>query len=81
MAMTFFFCKTALKVKVIVCEPMDYTGGSSQPRDLTQVSLIAIGFFTVSVTRETPPTQNKKFGKKKKRETFRETDLFRHLPG
>ena len=35
-----------------------FSGGSSQPRDQTQVSLIAGGFFTIWATRGSPARQN-----------------------
>ena len=61
------FLQLLLKVKVAqlcltLCDPMDYTvletvafpfsKGSSRPRNQTQVSHIAGGFFTTSATRE-----------------------------
>ena len=41
-----------LQVRILEWVAMPSSRGSSQPRDRTQVSSIAVGFFTVWVTRE-----------------------------
>ena len=41
-----------LQVRILEWVTISFSVGSSQPRDRTQVSHIAGGFFTVCVTRE-----------------------------
>ena len=43
-----------LQVRILEWVPFPFSMGSSQPRDWTQVSCIADGFFTSWVTREAP---------------------------
>ena len=44
--------KGILQARILEWAAMPFSSGSSQPRDRTQVSLIAGGFFTVWATRE-----------------------------
>ena len=41
-----------LQARILECVAFPFSRGSSQPRDLTQVSCIAGGFFTSWATRE-----------------------------
>ena len=43
-----------LQARILEWVAMPSSGGSSQPRDRTQVSHIAGGFFTIWATREAP---------------------------
>ena len=47
-----------LQARVLEWVIMPSSGGSSQPRGWTQVSLVAGGFFTSWVTREAPATHS-----------------------
>jgi len=44
-----------LQARILEWVAVPFTRGSSQPRDLTQVSHIAGGFFTSSATKEALP--------------------------
>ena len=43
-----------LQARILQCVAIPFTRGSSQPRDQTQVSCVAGGFFTVWTTSEVP---------------------------
>ena len=43
-----------LQARILEWVAFPFSGGSSQPKDLTQVSCIAGGFFTSWATREVP---------------------------
>ena len=46
-----------LQARILECVAFPFFGGSSQPRDRTQVSYAVGGFFTSWATREAPGEQ------------------------
>ena len=56
-----------LQARILECVAFSFSRGSSQPRDWTQVSHIAGGFFTSWATREAT------------REQFTESELLTHI--
>ena len=48
-----------LQAKILEWVAFPFSRGSSQPRDQTQASFIAGGFFTSWATKEAPPTQER----------------------
>ena len=65
-----------LQARILEWVAMPFSRGSSQPRDQTQVSCIAGGFFTIWVTREALPQPGKPSAKpapKSSRETGRDS--------
>ena len=47
-----FFVHGILQAKILEWVVIPFSQGSSQPRDQTQVSYIAGGFFTIQASRE-----------------------------